>query len=54
MEVYNLDRGLLNPLGNSLLLNGKDWLFFGYKGNWVRMLLAQHWRQQSRKGRIGY
>ena len=38
---------VLNSLGNSLLLNRNDWLLFGYKGNWVRMLLAQHWRQQS-------
>ena len=37
---------VLNSLGNSLLLDRKDWLLFGYKGNWVRMLLAQHWRQQ--------
>ena len=37
---------MLNPLGSSLVLNGKDWLLFGYKGNWLRMLLAQQWHQQ--------
>jgi nicotinic acid mononucleotide adenylyltransferase/uridine phosphorylase len=37
---------VLNPLGNALLLDRKDLLLFGYKGNVVRMLLAQHWRQQ--------
>src|SRR5262247_93270 len=36
---------VFNSLGNSLRLNREDWLLFGFKGNWSRLLLAQNWRQ---------
>ncbi len=36
---------VFNPQGTSLRLNREDWLFFGFKGNWSRLLLAQNWRQ---------
>jgi uridine phosphorylase len=36
---------VFNALGNSLRLNREDWLLFGFKGNWSRLLLAQNWRQ---------
>jgi hypothetical protein len=37
---------VFNPTGNSLRLNEKDWLLFGFKGNWSRRLRAQNWQQQ--------
>jgi len=36
---------VFNALGNSLRLNREDWLLFGFKGNWSRLLVAQNWRQ---------
>jgi len=38
---------VFNSLGNSLRLNREDWLLFGFKGNWSRLLRAQNWRQDS-------
>jgi hypothetical protein len=38
---------VFNSRGNSLRLNGKDWLLFGFKGNWTRRLRAQNWQQQA-------
>jgi nicotinic acid mononucleotide adenylyltransferase len=35
-----------NPAGNSLKLNDKDWLLFGFKGKWEKVLLAQNWQRQ--------
>jgi uridine phosphorylase len=36
---------VFNSEGNSLTLDSKDVLLFGFKGNWTRMLLARNWRQ---------
>ena len=45
---------VLNSLGNSLLLDRKDWLLFGYKGNWVNVAGTTLASATSRKRRIGY
>jgi hypothetical protein len=37
---------VFNPSGNSLRLDERDWLLFGFKGNWTRRLRAQNWQQQ--------
>ena len=36
---------VFNSQGNSLRLDPKDVLLFGFKGNWARMLIKQDWRQ---------
>jgi nicotinic acid mononucleotide adenylyltransferase/uridine phosphorylase len=36
---------VFNPAGMSLKLNDKDWLLFGFKGKWERVLLEQNWRR---------
>src|SRR6266850_1273470 len=36
---------VFNSQGNSLTLDAKDVLLFGFKGNWARILLAQNWHQ---------
>ncbi|MGH7784053.1 MAG: hypothetical protein ACREO5_09480, partial [Candidatus Binatia bacterium] len=36
---------VLNSAGGTLKLKGDDWLLFGFKGAWSRMLLAQQWRR---------
>jgi uridine phosphorylase len=36
---------VLNAKGTALQLDENDLVFFGFKGNWMRMLLAQNWRQ---------
>ena len=36
---------VFNSQGNSLRLDPKDVLLFGFKGNWARMLMAQNWHQ---------
>ena len=38
---------VFNAQGNSLRLDPKDVLLFGFKGNWGRMLTAQNWHQSS-------
>jgi uridine phosphorylase len=38
---------VFNPLGTSLKLNDKDWLLFGFKGKWERVLLKQNWQRQA-------
>ena len=46
---------VFNPAGNSLKLNDQDWLLFGFKGKWEKILLEQNWRRQPLvKDRIGY
>ncbi|MGE5306021.1 MAG: hypothetical protein ACM3TN_22135 [Alphaproteobacteria bacterium] len=37
---------VFNPLGTSLKLNPKDWLLFGFKGKWEKILLEQNWRRR--------
>src|SRR5215468_9250264 len=37
---------VFNPSGSSLKLNDKDWLLFGFKGKWTKILLEQGWRLQ--------
>jgi len=37
---------VFNPAGISLKLNDKDWLLFGFKGKWEKVLLEQNWRRQ--------
>lgn len=37
---------VLNPVGASLRLNDKDWLLFGFKGKWTKILLEQGWQLQ--------
>ena len=37
---------VFNPSGNSLKLNDKDWLLFGFKGKWTKILLEQGWQLQ--------
>jgi hypothetical protein len=37
---------VFNPAGLSLKLNDKDWLLFGFKGKWEKVLLEQNWRRQ--------
>jgi hypothetical protein len=34
---------VFNPSGTSLKLNDKDWLLFGFKGKWTRILREQGW-----------
>ena len=36
---------VFNPSGISLKLNDKDWLLFGFKGKWEKVLLEQNWRR---------
>ncbi len=36
---------LLNTAGDSLKLSRNDWLLFGFKGNWSRMLMAHQWQR---------
>ena len=38
---------VFNPSGTSLKLNGKDWLLFGFKGKWTKILLEQGWKLHS-------
>ena len=38
---------VFNPSGTSLRLNDKDWLLFGFKGKWTKILLEQGWQLQS-------
>jgi len=35
-----------NRSGSSLKLNDKDWLLFGFKGKWTKILLEQGWQLQ--------
>jgi hypothetical protein len=35
---------VFNPSGTSLKLNDKDWLLFGFKGKWTKILLEQGWQ----------
>ena len=37
---------VFNPSGISLKLNDKDWLLFGFKGKWEKVLLEQNWQRQ--------
>ena len=37
---------VLNPGGISLKLNDKDWLLFGFKGKWTKILLEQNWQRR--------
>jgi nicotinic acid mononucleotide adenylyltransferase len=37
---------VFNPSGTSLKLNDKDWLLFGFKGKWTRILQEQGWQLQ--------
>jgi nicotinic acid mononucleotide adenylyltransferase len=37
---------VFNPVGASLKLNDKDWLLFGFKGKWERVLLKQNWQRR--------
>ena len=37
---------VFNPAGISLKLNDKDWLLFGFKGKWEKVLLEQNWQRQ--------
>jgi len=37
---------VFNPSGSSLKLNDKDWLLFGFKGKWTKILLEQGWQLQ--------
>ena len=36
---------VFNPGGLSLKLNDKDWLLFGFKGKWEKVLLEQNWQR---------
>ena len=36
---------VFNPGGISLKLNDKDWLLFGFKGKWEKVLLEQNWQR---------
>jgi nicotinic acid mononucleotide adenylyltransferase len=36
---------VFNPSGTSLKLNDKDWLLFGFKGKWEKVLLEQNWQR---------
>ncbi len=38
---------VFNPIGAGLKLTDKDWLLFGFKGKWTRILLEQGWRHQA-------
>ena len=35
---------VFNPSGISLKLNDRDWLLFGFKGKWTKILLEQGWQ----------
>ena len=37
---------VFNASGSSLKLNDKDWLLFGFKGKWTKILMEQGWRLQ--------
>ena len=37
---------VFNPSGISLKLNDKDWLLFGFKGKWEKVLLEQNWQRR--------
>jgi hypothetical protein len=37
---------VFNPAGGSLNLNDKDWLLFGFKGKWEKVLLEQNWQRR--------
>jgi nicotinic acid mononucleotide adenylyltransferase len=37
---------VFNPNGISLKLNDKDWLLFGFKGKWEKVLLEQNWQRR--------
>ena len=37
---------VFNPAGVSLKFNDKDWLLFGFKGKWEKVLLEQNWQRQ--------
>jgi len=37
---------VFNPSGTGLKLNDKDWLLFGFKGKWTKILLEQGWQLQ--------
>jgi Phosphorylase superfamily len=37
---------VFNPAGVSLKLNDKDWLLFGFKGKWEKVLLEQNWQRR--------
>src|SRR5215471_16375725 len=37
---------VFNPSGTSLKLNDQDWLLFGFKGKWTKILLEQGWQLQ--------
>jgi hypothetical protein len=37
---------VFNRIGASLKLNDKDWLLFGFKGKWTKILLEQGWQPQ--------
>jgi|GEM_PF-783684 len=37
---------VFNPGGISLKLNDKDWLLFGFKGKWEKVLLEQNWQRR--------
>jgi nicotinic acid mononucleotide adenylyltransferase/uridine phosphorylase len=37
---------VFNPAGVSLKLNDKDWLLFGFKGKWEKILLKQNWQRR--------
>jgi phosphopantetheine adenylyltransferase len=37
---------VFNPTGLSLKLNAKDWLLFGFKGKWEKVLREQNWQRQ--------
>jgi uridine phosphorylase len=36
---------VFNPDGISLKLNDRDWLLFGFKGKWEKVLLEQNWQR---------
>ena len=37
---------VFNSGGTSLKLNDKDWLLFGFKGKWEKVLLEQNWQRR--------
>jgi hypothetical protein len=37
---------VFNPAGIPLRLNDKDWLLFGFKGKWEKVLLEQNWQRR--------
>ena len=46
MPSVELPLFVFNPAGISLKLNDKDWLLFGFKGKWEKVLLEQNWQRQ--------